>query len=97
MLYLQFFGPHAIDSLSKIVDTTDMPEMIDALQADGITPVECHDVLDAHVFLDTMPEERAMLDIRFRTTSEWSHTIDVIESADMTGEINEIDEVTINA
>ena len=97
MLYLQFFGAGAIDALSKIVDVTDMPEMIDALQADGITPVECHDVLDAHVFLDTMPEERAMLDIRFRTTSEWSHAIDVIESAQITGEINEIDEVIINA
>jgi len=97
MLYLQFFGAGAIDALSKIVDATDMPEMIDSLQADGITPIECHDVLDAHVFLDTMPEERAMLDIRFRTTSEWSHAIDVIESAEGTGEINEIDEVTINA
>jgi hypothetical protein len=97
MLYLQFFGPGAIDALSKIVDATDMPEMITDLQADGITPVECHDVLDAHVFLDTMPEERAMLDIRFRTTSEWSHTIDVIESAEMTGEINETDTVLINS
>jgi hypothetical protein len=97
MLYLQFFGAGAIDSLSKIVDATDMPEMIASLQEDGITPVECHDVLDAHVFLDTMPEERAMLDIRFRTTSEWSHAIDVVESAEVTGEINEIDEVTINA
>jgi hypothetical protein len=96
MLYLQFFGTHAIDALSKIVDTTDMPEMISDLQEDGITPVECHDVLDAHVFLDTMPEERAMLDIRFRTTSEWSNVIDVIESAEITGDINGIDEVTIN-
>jgi len=97
MLYLQFFGPHAIDSLSKIVDATDMPEMIASLQEDGITPVECDDVLDAHIFLDTMPEERALLDIRFRTTSEWSHAIDVVESAEVTGEINEIDEITINA
>lgn len=97
MLYLQFFGPGAIDALEKIVDATDMPEMIADLQADGITPVECQDVLDAHVFLDTMPEERAMLDIRFRTTSEWSHTIDVIESAEVTGEINETNEILINS
>jgi hypothetical protein len=97
MLYLQFFGAGAIDALEKLVDATDMPEMIASLQANGITPVECQDVLDAHVFLDTMPEERAMLDIRFRTTSEWSSTIDAIESAQITGEINELDNVTINA
>ena len=97
MLYLQFFGPHAIDALSIIVDATDMPELIASLQADGITPVECQDIVDAHVFLDTMPEERALLDIRFRTTSEWSHIIDIIESATVEGEINETDEVIINS
>ena len=97
MLYLQFFGAGSIDALEKIVDATDMTEMIDALQADGITPVECQPVLDAHVFLDTMPEDRAILDIRFRTTSEWSHDIDVIESLEATGEINETDTILINA
>jgi hypothetical protein len=87
MLYLQYFGPGALTKLQKISDATEDGALIATLQQDGIVPVWPEPVADAHVFLDTMPEERATLDIRFRTTSEWFSTIDVIESVDMTGEI----------
>ncbi|HMD67759.1 MAG TPA: immunoglobulin domain-containing protein [Chitinivibrionales bacterium] len=87
MLYLQFFGPEALTALSKIYDASDDGECTAVLRADGIVPIERQDVIDAHAFVDTMPEDRAMLDIRFYTTSEWFTQIDVIESVDMTGEI----------
>lgn len=87
MLYLQYFGAGALTALSKIYDASDDGECTAVLRADGIVPIERQDVLDAHAFVDTMPEERAMLDIRFYTTSEWFTQIDVIESVDMTGEI----------
>jgi hypothetical protein len=95
MFYLQFFGAGAIGQLEKIVDATDSPSEIADLQGDGITPVECEQIIDAHVFLDTMPEERAILDIRFRTTTEWLKQIDVVETAEIIGKVNGSDTVII--
>ena len=88
MLYLQYFGANALTLLQKISDATEDSASIESLQADGITPVWPEPVIDAHQFLDTMPEDRAILDIRFRTTSEWSTVIEVLESAEATGEVN---------
>jgi hypothetical protein len=88
MLYLQYFGANALTVLQKISDATEDSASIESLQADGITPVWPEPVIDAHQFLDTMPEDRAILDIRFRTTSEWSTVIEVLESAEATGEVN---------
>jgi hypothetical protein len=97
MLYLQYFGAGAITALQKIADAVEDLAAIATLQEDGISPVWATPVLDAHQFVGTEPEDRAILDIRFRTTSEWNTVIDVIESAEATGEINETDEVIINS
>jgi hypothetical protein len=93
MLYLQFFGANALTQLQKISDATEDSASIATLQEDGITPVLPEPVMDAHQFLDTMPEDRGILDIRFRTTSEWSAVIDVLESADVSGEVNVNEEI----
>jgi hypothetical protein len=71
MLYLQYFGDRAIDNLIKIRDACEDPGRLGILYASGTTPVEASEPLDAHAFLGTMPEDRAMMDIRFRTTTKW--------------------------
>jgi hypothetical protein len=85
MLYLHYFGVNALTLMNKVSDMVQDAESTKDLREDGVTPVWPEDVIDAHQYLDTMPEEGALLDIRFRTTSEWSSTIDVIESVEADG------------
>lgn len=72
VLYLECFGNDAMDVLSKIKDATEDPASIALLFSKGITPVESSPVMEAHVFLGTTPEDRALIEIRMRTTTDWS-------------------------
>lgn len=72
MLYLEYFGIGAIDVLEKIKSATEDPASYGLLIAQGIATVEASPIIEAHRFLGTTPEDRAMLDIRLRTSSTWT-------------------------
>jgi hypothetical protein len=72
VLYLEYFGNDAMDVMSKIKDATEDPQYLAILYDEGITPVESSPIAEAHTFLGTTPEDRTLMDIRLRTTADWT-------------------------
>jgi hypothetical protein len=91
MLYLHFFGKNSVDYLKSIRNATQDATVRPTVNANGFTVVECHPVLDAHQYLESMPEDGATVDMRIRFIDTWtteSGKPGTIETADMTGKVN---------
>ena len=89
VLYLTYFGTGAWNALQVIRNATHDPYQVGLLQSNGIAIIECHPILDAHVYLDTMPEDRATMDIRMRLVDSWTtQSAGLIEHANASGKIN---------
>ena len=71
MLYLQYIGADALDKMCIVRDSIEDPGFLDMLFDRGVTPVDASEPIEASEYLDSMPEERAVLDIRFRSSVEW--------------------------
>jgi hypothetical protein len=88
VLYLEYFGPGALDALKTIRNATNVPLLLAPLQQNKIAVVDCMQVMDAHEFLDSMPEDRATLDIRMRYSETMTTTPGIIEHANITGKVD---------
>ena len=91
MLYLAWFGPGAMDGLKAIRNAAGNAAQTATLYEAGIAIRSPEPVLDAHQYLDTMPEDRATLDLRLGFVDSWntgSGQPGVIESAGMSGKID---------
>jgi hypothetical protein len=96
-LYLEYFGIDAIDNLSKIQTAADTIPGLSFLWDNGIAVIEPGEVVDMHEFLGTMPEERALLEIRMRTSNEIIiKSLDVIEKVTLLGVVNNGVDVTLD-
>ena len=92
MLYLQYFGNTAFDQLSKVKTVCYDSKKLDTLRAGGCTVIRAGTVLEAHAFLGTMPEDRAMLDLEMRTYEDETQVdqITVVEHAKINGKVNDV-------
>jgi hypothetical protein len=89
MLYLTYFGNGAIDQLNKVKDAFELQYYLNILRAGSCTAISVGPVIDAHVYLGTIPEDRASLDIEMRTWSEETLTdkVGIIEHLKGTGDV----------
>ena len=87
-LYLESFGEEAFAQLAAVQDACDDIQSLATLWEQGITIIEPSSIVDAHAFLGTMPEERATLEIRMRTSSESFRSSSIIEAVELHGIIN---------
>ena len=90
MLYLEYFGNDALAQLSKVTTACDDTKTIDTLRAGGCTVIRPGSVVEAHAYLGTIPEDRAMLDIEMRTYEDETQTdlITIVEHANINGEVD---------
>lgn len=89
-LYLEYFGPNASDAFSKIVDASQNRFSMGPLESVGICIFNNSSIADAHQFLGTVPEERALVELEMRTSSERIITaaLYIIEKVKIRGTIN---------
>jgi len=90
MVYLHWFGPGALDGLKTIRNATNDPLQLQSIQSKGIAIVDCLPIIDAHIYLDTMTEDGAMMDMRFRYYETFITIPGLIEHANITGEIDDV-------
>ena len=90
-LYFTSIGPGAVDTLksirNSIEDTTARP----TFAGNSFIIIETQPIVDAHQYLDSMPEDRATLDLRIRFLDAWSTAAGkpgIIETANQTGKVN---------
>jgi hypothetical protein len=102
-LYLEYFGPDAISQLSKIKDNCLNTWTAGPLESAGICIFDSGNILDAHAFMGTVPEERALLEIQMRTSISniITQLVNIIEKVIITGAINagvdiSLDTITID-
>ncbi len=100
MLYLTLFGPGAVDYLRLIRNATEDNALRATFDDDSFIVVECMPILDAHEFLDSMPEDRATMDLRLRFIDTWTTNCGgIIEIVNMDTEVDGVDTgaMTVNA
>ena len=86
MLYLTAIGKGSIDLLNTIRNSIEDTTIRPTISANSFLVVEAQPVMDAHQYLDSMPEDRATLDLRIRFIDTWttaSGKPGVIETAPM--------------
>lgn len=91
MLYMTSFGPGAMDTLKSIRNATQDTTVIPTMAANGFLIVEAHPIVDAHQFLDSMPEDRGTLDLRIRFIDTWTTASGApgeIDTVNQTGTFN---------
>jgi hypothetical protein len=91
MLYLTSYGEQASGALRTIQNKINDPTLLVSIQLKGIAIIDAEPIIDAHVYLDSMPEERATMDIRLRFIHQWSTALgspSVIETVNDTGIVN---------
>jgi hypothetical protein len=99
MLYLNYMGEGAMTALKAIRNATHDRTKITYLQDRGIAFREAHPIVDAHVFLGTMPEDRAIMDMRFGFTDNWSTVAGIpgiIETVNSTGKIDSVENIVMD-
>jgi hypothetical protein len=88
-LYLESFGKDSLSRLCAVQGACDSLPLLGILDTAGIAVVDASDVRDAHTFLGTMPEERALIEIRMRTSSEKIiANLNIIEAVQIHGIVN---------
>lgn len=91
---VQSFGPGSLDIMDDLRRTLEKVTVTQDLRSDGIAFIRVvSGVNDLSDTVDTEFEERAGMDVQFRTTAIVTDTVGVIESVDVTG-INETGEST---
>ena len=97
-LHLQYFGNDALTQLSKVVRACDNQASLDTLRAGGATAVFPHPIIEAHTFLGTTPEDRAILDIDMRTSDyvESTDEVGIIEEVKAEGKIDAVTEIELD-
>jgi len=91
MLYLHFFGNGAEDVLTSIQNAIEDTTMRPTYETNGFLIVENHPIIDAHQYLDSMPEDGATLDLRIRFIDTWSTAVakpGIISTANITEKVN---------
>ena len=88
-LFLEFFGPNSLTEIAKVQDACDnVPGLIELFDA-GITVIDCTNASELHTFLGTVPEDRSIIELKMRTSSENIRAdLDIIESVQLIGTVN---------
>lgn len=79
---LQFrsFGTGGIDGLANLYDQMEKPSVLSLLNAQGLAFIRfLTGVLDITEIVNSTPEERGVLDMQIRTSSEFSDNVGVID------------------
>jgi len=72
MLYLTAIGTGALDVLKSIRNAVEDMTVRPTIAANSFTIPDCQAIVDAHIYLDSMPEDRATLDMRIRFVDTWT-------------------------
>jgi hypothetical protein len=87
MIYFTAMGPGAMDTLKTIRNAVEDETLRPTMAANSFTVVEAHQIIDAHTYLDSMPEDRGTIDLRIRFVDTWSTVAGkpgIIETANIT-------------
>jgi len=91
MVYLTAMGELAVDILKTIRNAVEDTTVHPTFSVNKFIIVEAHPIVDAHQYLDSMPESRATMDLRIRFVDTWttaSGKPGTIDTANMTGIMN---------
>ena len=90
-LYLTAMGKGSIDLLKSIRNAIEDTTIRATIAANNFTVIESRPIIDAHQYLDSMPEDRGTMDLRIRFVDSWttaSGKPGTIDTANMTGTVN---------
>ncbi len=88
MLYLQAFGPGALDALDTLRNSLQLESVGDAFITAGIAFIDAQRVENLSQLIGQNMNERGALDVRFRANSSVTDTVGLIEDADIEGLID---------
>jgi len=95
MVALQAYGSTGFQLLCDLKASLSKPTVQSYLRSGGLFVVEDHDVQDISALFDTVFENRASLDIRFRTSEQVTDKPGQIECVIATAELFDLDSSTI--
>jgi hypothetical protein len=88
MFYLTAFGIGSVDNLKTIRNAIEDNMTRPTYSVNNFAIAECSPILDAHVFLDTMPEDRATMDLRLRYIDSWTNAPGIIQHVHANGHVD---------
>jgi hypothetical protein len=96
MLALQSYGTTGFQMLCDLKAALSKPTVQSYLRSGGLVVVEDHDVQDISALFDTVFENRASLDIRFRTSESSTDKPGQITHVELTEQLFDVDLSTIS-
>lgn len=85
---INIFGQNAIDTLAKVRDSLDRPDVIETFEAAGITHLEDSQINDLTELQETMYEERGQMDLTVAFVASSEVDVGTIEHAELDGTVN---------
>lgn len=90
-LSIQSYGNGNLNNLSLLIDSLNNPNELQLLRDDSLIFVDQLLFSDIPELLETIWEERGILDLLFRTTSISNHQVGIIEGVNIKGDYKNID------
>jgi len=91
-LEVQAFGPGANTALCKLRDSIHLPSVRISLRLSGLVLVDAEPVIDITSLEDDSLVEKANCDLRIRIASSEADTIGAVESVEIAGSLQNIDD-----
>lgn len=85
---INIFGQNAIDTLAKVRDSLDRPDVIESFGAIGISHVEESPIADLTALQETAYEERGQMDLTVAYVAGSDVDVGTIEHAQINGTVN---------
>ena len=96
-LSIQCYGDNALQTMSNLKDSLEKPSIQVLLREENIAFVDSENVINVTTLLDSIFEERAALDVRFRVATGTVDEIGIIEQTNIETDIKDPVGNTINS